>query len=183
MDELPKQYLLEYVTKRTKKDHPTWPDINELKIAMEQSIGIMCESSNEDAAMNLFDEKLEKIRYDVFKIGLMVSFIHPDHPDIIAIGFSLCNLSAYDKFDYIISKVRTLEQVIAAEGRTLYEEAEGFGKHIAVGRALSWCYTSTKKQYKVPESIKHQFRNFALRSKRYYKGKRFPTWIEVFLDS
>jgi len=174
MNKLPENYLLEYIMRKSKKDFPTWEDVNELKIAAKQMIGIMCESSNEAKAFELFDGNLKRIKYDIFPIGVMVSFIHPDHPTIMVSGYSLCNLAAGDEFDYLCEDRRAF----------LYKEAKGLGKTIAMDRAIKWVESNSikGKEYLVPSSIKKQFKDFVLRSQRYYKDKVLPIWLAKFLE-
>ena len=174
MDDLPKKYLLEYITKKKKKDNPTWQDVNELCVAKDQMIGEIYESGDGE---DYFDKALKRIKYDVEKIGLMVSFANPDLEGMLAIGYSLCNKKAQDKFDYQITRLGM------NMGPVGYFEAPGFGFHIACGRAEDWGTRKVKrtKIYSVPESIKAQFIKFILRSQRYYKDKQTPEWIYNFL--
>jgi len=169
---LPEKYLLQYIIKRTKKDYPTWQDVNELNNAAEKMMTIAFESGEE--SFGEFNKTLERIKFDRKRIGVMVSYVHPDQPDLIAIGYSLCNLSARDKFDYQLANVPLV-----------YVEAEGFGFHIACGRAESWAVTdilTAEVNKRVPASIQKQFIDFINRSQRYYKDKYIPAWVTQFLS-
>jgi len=175
MDKLPEKYLLQYIIKKTKKKYPTWQDVNELYIAKNQMVERMYAF---DGKMDCFDNALERIKYDVEKIGVMVSFVHPDFSEMVAIGYSLCNRSAKDKFDFQITNLGDWEM-----GPVGYFKTPGFGFHIACGRAVDWGTRGVKqdKTYPVPSSIRKQFINFILRTRRYYKDKTAPKWIELFL--
>ena len=148
--------------------------MNELKNAAEKDLVEAFTTGNE---VEGFKKALDKIKYDVEKIGVMVSFVHPEFEDIVAIGYSLCNKKAQDKFDYQITRLGM------NMGPVGYFEAPGFGFHIACGRAEDWGTRRAKlaKGYHVPASIKAQFIKFILRTKRYYKDKTTPEWIDDFL--
>ena len=165
----PKKYLLQFIVKKTKKTEPTWQDVNELLGAFMKE-----HCTDPDIREKNFNEALERIKFSRKKIGVMVSFVHPDYPDMMAIGFSLCNFSADDKFDYQLMGIPMV-----------YVEAEGFGKHIAFGRAEEWSgpVSVLRKSYSIPPSIKQQFHDFVLRSQRYYKDKTLPGWVVDFLAS
>jgi len=175
MDTLPEKYLLQYIVKKTKKKQFTSQDINEIKQSTEKMIGVMCECGDESKAFEVINDTLEHIKYSSKKIGVMISFVHPEHPTMMASGWSLCNLSADDKFDCILIDRDNIK------GIGLYEPAEGIGKHIAVGRAIEWA--EVDKMYSIPDSIKQQFKDFVLRSQRYYKDKVLPIWVSNFLDA
>jgi len=170
MENLPEKYLLQYIVKKKAKKHPTWQDINEVNIAAKKELEEAFESGNE---IDILEKTLKRIKYKTEKIGVMVSFVNPNNTDFISIGYSLCNLSAEDKFDYDAVKIDSLDNI-------LYTEVKGLGKQIAFGRAESW--KDSHGNCKIPDSIKHQFLNFILRSKRYYKEKKMPLWVEMFID-
>jgi len=170
MDTLPEKYLLQYIVKKKKKETPTWQDVNELKHAAAKSEELRLAGVESD----IFDKTLERIRYSREKIGVMISFINPEYPNLIAIGYSLVNRPAGDKFDYQVTRLGEI-------GPVGYFEAEGFGKHIAAGRAEAWSTPElyAKMNYRVPASIKPLFKAFAERSQRYYKDKELPQWVYV----
>lgn len=169
MDTIPEKYIKQYIIKKTRKKTPTWNDVNELR-------GAFMKKHNNDSAEREanFEFAFQRIRDARKRIGVMVSFVHPDYPSIIAIGYSLCNLSAKDRFNH---------QVINLPPRA-YVPAEGFGEHIAFGRAAEWSTPEliVNQSYPVPSSIKSQFRAFILRSHKYYKDKKLPVWAGMFLE-
>ncbi len=165
MDLAPDKTLLQYITKKTRKLYPTWQDINELGHAKEKMIYDLY--SNGDTE-DYYKIALDRVKFDIEKIGVMVSFGHPEFPNLMAIAYSLCNTSV-DKFDYQPINVPI----------TGFMEAKGLGLHIALGRATEWVNTS--KIISVPPSIKPQFIKFIDRSQRYYKDKDVPAWVTRFL--
>ena len=186
METLPDRCILQYIVKKTKKNSPSWQDINELTHAHEK---MMLEQFETGDPFDYFKKAFDRIRSNHERIGVMVSFVHPEYPDTIAIGYSLCNSNAKDKFDYQLYNYPNT-----------YIKAEGFGKHIAVGRAISWGDPNSRqdksgmttdwsktdieasKNYLVPPSIKVQFLKFIDRSKRYYKDKNLPEWVLDYLS-
>jgi len=165
--EQPEKYLLQYIVKNRRKIHPTWQDVNELNLAKEKMLEEIFESGDGD---DYFEKALKKIKHSRERVGVMVSFVHPEYPEIMAIGYSLCNSSiiAGDRFDEI-----------AVERHLLYKKSKGFGLNIAINRAIDWSVPELlpSKSCQVPPSIKVQFRNFADRSKRYYKDRQLPPWV------
>ena len=152
-------------------------DVNELNNAAEKMMTIAFASGEE--TFEAFNDTLERIKFDRERIGVMVSFVHPDQPDMVAVGYSLCNLKAGDKFDYQITHLGL------SMGPVGYFEAEGFGFHIACGRAMDWATSdipTTEANKRVPASIRKQFINFIDRSQRYYKDKYIPAWVTQFLS-
>jgi hypothetical protein len=92
----------------------------------------------------------------------------------VAIGYSVCNSSikAGDRFDEI-----------AVKKHMFYKKSKGFGLNIAINRAIEWSLPELlpNKPYHLPSSVKVQFRNFAERSKRYYKDQQLPPWVYLSL--
>ena len=172
MEPCPEKYLKQYIIKKTSKCCPTWQDVNELNHAAEKMLTQAFETG--DASFEAFNKTLEKIKNDTQKIGVMVSYAHPVHPTVIAIGYSLCNMSlgAGDRFDEI-----------AVERHLLYKKAEGFGLNIALNRALDWSQMNLEvnKAYHVPPSIKETLKAFCERSQRYYKDRKLPPWVYLSL--
>lgn len=165
------KYILQYIVKKTKKSFPNWQDINELTHSHEKMRGEQFETGD---SVDYFQKTMDRIKYHHERIGVMVSFAHPYYPDIMAIGYSLCNTSlrSNDRFDrQLLSPPFT------------YIDSIGFGKNIALGRALDWSVPNVelKKHCTVPPSIKVQFLKFIDRSIRYYKDKKLPEWIEAYL--
>jgi len=169
--EHPEKYLLQYIVKKRRKCCPTWQDVNELKHAAQKDLVEAFESGEE---VDAFVKTLEKLRFDRERIGVMVSFVHPEYPRFVAIGYSVCNSSikAGDRFDEI-----------AVERYMFYKKAKGFGLNIAINRAIDWSVPEMlpNKSYQIPSSVKVQFRNFADRSQRYYKDRQLPPWIYLSL--
>lgn len=117
------------------------------------------------------------------KKGVLYCGIDDNDSNKAIIGFSLCNKR--DKFDHIGRK---------------YEP--GFGLFLTLNRAQKW---ATKTDYfirkdpciinhlrnfgsinevsksnilEIPPSIYENLKKFIRRSKRYFKNKRFPEWVE-----
>ena len=169
----PEKYLIQYIVKKTKKTFPNWQDVNELKHSHEKMRSEQFETGD---SFDYFQKTMDRIKYHHERIGVMVSFVHPDYPDIMAIGYSLCNtgIRSGDRFD---------QQLISHP--FTYIDAIGFGKKIALGRALDWSNPTSflpGKSYPVPPSIRVQFLNFIERNIRYYKDKKLPDWIVDYMD-
>ena len=168
--EHPEKYLLQYIVKKRRKPHPTWQDVNELNHAAAKSEELRLAGVESD----IFENYLQKIKYSRERVGVMVSFVHPEYPSLMAIGYSLCNSSrlAGDRFDEI-----------AVERHLVYKKSKGFGLNIAINRAIDWSVPELllSKSYPVPSSIKKQLKLFTERSQRYYKDRQLPPWIDSFL--
>ena len=168
----PEKYIMQYVVKKTKKMFPNWQDVNELNHAHEK---MRTEQFETGDSFDYSQKTMNRIKYHHERVGVMVSFVHPDYPDIMAIGYSLCNSGpkSSDMFD------RQLIQLPFT-----YADNIGFGKNIALGRALDWSQPGnpSDKIYTVPHSIRCQFLNFIDRSTRYYKDKKLPEWILPFIE-
>ncbi len=169
----PEKYIIQYIVKKTKKMYPNWQDVNELTHAHEK---MMLEQHETGDSFDYFQKTATRVRYHRERVGVMVAFAHPDHPDMMAIGYSLCNSSfpSNDRFDQVLVSLPFA-----------YEDAIGFGKTIALGRAADWSgpVSDLTKDYKIPASIKQQFTKFIHRCQRYYKDKVLPAWIETYLAS
>jgi hypothetical protein len=148
--------------------------MNELNHAKEKMLMEIFESGDGE---DYFLKTLERVRLNHEKIGVMVSFVNPEYPDMVAIGYSLVNKKAGDKFDHQITHLGL------SMGPVGYFKAEGFGKHIAFGRAEEWSTPEAlpERTYTIPPSIKKQFHAFVLRSQRYYKDKTLPGWVANFM--
>lgn len=175
----PEKYIMQYIVKKTKKLCPSWQDVNELTHAHEKMINQLTAGDSFD----YFQKTMKRVRYHREKIGVMVAFVHPDHPDIVAIGYSLCNtgFKSNDKFDHRIISLPP-KDIFGPHHVTLpvvYSKADGLGKNIALGRAAEWSAPDgfLSEGYIVPPSIKDQFLKFIERCRRYYKDKQMPEWI------
>jgi len=114
-----------------------------------------------------------------FKKGVMVAGV--DENGGVVLGFSLCHSN--DRFDYHDSE--RVGNVIYAGGK----KAAGFGKDLAIKRALKWknypTIIATQSQEEsikdvvlLPKSIEEDFVKFCMRAIRYYKDREFPPWVQ-----
>jgi hypothetical protein len=149
---------------------PTWQDLNNVV----QSALISRAKEENPEAVRKFKLNLLKAKFNFEKIGMLVSFVHPEIEDLVCIGFSICNIKKHDIFD----KVQT--------SKLTYTDFPGLSFKIATGRAIRWSQKTSLFQSPetpfVPTSISKEFENFVLRSMRYYKDKRFPVWVNLFLE-
>lgn len=83
------------------------------------------------------------------KTGILLCEIMDSNFNKVVLGFSLCNYR--DEFD------------------------KNMGFNIAKERAYKWQNKNIPP--KIPNSIKKQLLKFIERSKRYYKDKKFPEWV------
>jgi len=121
-----------------------------------------------------------------YKKGVMIAGI--DENNDVVIGFSMCHPN--DKFDYIngewtesIDKMFNITKGDYIGGKRV----DGFGKEVAIKRAIKWKNFTGKSYHSadeashrlipVPRSIKESFERFCERAIRYYKDKRLPAWI------
>lgn len=91
--------------------------------------------------------------------GYLISFVDPDNPDMICIGFSMCNVKM-DRFDKVNN-----------------HRIKDYGKFLAIERALKYKHFSN---IEVPQTVYNLMEKFLIRANRYYKDKDFPEWAEDF---
>lgn len=114
------------------------------------------------------------------KGGVYVAGIHPENPQKVIIGFSVC------------AKVDEYDTIRTGKGWT---RKPGFGKEVAAKRAIKWenCkkiwigvahVTVDKDRIVIPSSIFKEFYIFITRCKAYYKDKILPVWAKelIFLN-
>lgn len=85
------------------------------------------------------------------KKGMFIAFPSEDNPEVILVGWSLCNENAGDKFDKV-------DAYVTANSR-------------------AWTWNRRKRNYYVPDSIKGSFFGFVKRALSYFKGKRVSEWV------
>jgi hypothetical protein len=175
----PDNFLMQYIVKKKKKSHPSSQDINELYqagIRMGKEIALALESEGPDYSLekefDQFEKVKERIKFHRAKVGVMISFIYPTIPSLIAIGYSLCNLTEGDKFDQVLERNE--------QGIITYRKFPQLGIRIAMGRAIDWADDANPRQ--VPSSIRKQLSMFVNRSNKYYKDQSLPTWALSLLD-
>jgi len=176
----PENFLLQYIVEKYKKPFMTSQDMNELYQAglrMGKEIALALESEGPDYSLEkeftIFTKIRDRLKYRYQKIGIFISFVHPDEKNLIAIGYSLCNTKKMDEFDKILSRGK--------DGLLAYRDYPNLGLKIATGRAIRWAVGN--ERYVVPVSIHKQFLNFAERSNRYYKEQILPQWVQNFILS
>jgi len=162
--------LIQYVTKKLKKEFYSIQDINVIK----QRVEIMrcnCATENDwNDAVIKYDKTIKDLAYDVERTGVMFADVLPNRwPEKVIIGFSLCNLK-YDRWDHINGRYQ-----------------KGFGVNVAFNRACKWMeieddaaksmkYTSLSEA--VPDTMKKPLISFIERCSKYYQDKDLPYWAK-----
>lgn len=98
------------------------------------------------------------------RIGVMVLFPHPDNPEEVTFGFSLCN--PLDKFDSIWKD----------EFGTVSKTVKNFGRMTAINRAIAW--GKKNKTHFIPYKIKKEVDEFIARGERYYQDRKIMKWVK-----
>jgi len=165
-----KDCLIKYLYKKEPKMFPTWQDLNNVA---QSALNLQAKEGKPEARRS-FELNLLKAKFNLEKVGMLVSFIHPENDKLVCVGFSLCNTKKYDKFDKI--QIRAFE----------YRDFPGLSFKIASGRALKWSMFEwlaiSPQAPSVPVSITKDFKKFVLRTQKYYKDKQLPKWVTLFLE-
>jgi len=167
--------IVQYITKKTKKDCLSFQDLNNIKqkvhaLEICRKMREDCTKKNWKRSWREYHQLMDNIEYDVKKIGVMVADVLPNRwPDNVIIGYSLCN-TTLDKFDYIRKE----------------RYRPGWGHQFAFNRACVWQekeddYFNQCEQ--IPDSIVPELHQFIGRVASYYRDKDLPTWACFFVST
>src|SRR5574343_819596 len=105
------------------------------------------------------------------KKGIMVAAPSPFSDNKIVVGYTLCNFKEGDRFNSEFWLPVALERAI------IWLEKEG-SIDTDFGVPKFDIYSTS-----VPESMKKDFANFLFRMKRWFKGRDFPIWVDLFIEA